>query len=61
MSTKVIQELTDILLENHNDSNDTHRYQFIEDSTQQFHFQNLRHKDPHQDEDHDTHKDIQRA
>ena len=61
MSAKIIEELSDVFLEDDHDDDDTYRHQLVEDGSQQAHLQDLRHEEPYHDEDHDAHEDVQRT
>ena len=59
LRTYLIEESTDILLEDDDEGDDSHAHQFIQDRTQQAHFQYLTHKEPDKYEKHDAHEDVQ--
>ena len=61
MGTQIVEELTDILLEQHDQGDDTHTDQLVENRAKQSHLQHLRHEKPDDDEHHNTREHVQRA
>ena len=61
MGTEIEQEFADIILEKHNNRNNTHRNQLIEDRAQKPHLKNLRYKKPDDNKHHNADEHIQRA
>ena len=59
LRTYLIEESADILLEDDDEGDNSHAHQFIQDRTQQAHFQYLTHKEPDKYEEHDAHEDVQ--
>ena len=53
--------MANIVLKQDDQSDDTHRYHFVEDGTQQAHLQDLRHEHPDDDEHQHTHERIRRT
>ena len=61
MRPEVVKELPYLLLKQYDKGQNAHAYQFVEDRTEQLHLQNIAHKEPYDDEDHDADEHIQRA
>ena len=51
MCSEVEEELAYVVLEDDDERDDSHRHQFVEYGAQEPHLENLRHEEPHDDED----------
>ena len=61
MGSEVIQELPDVILEEHDQGDHTDADQLVENGTKQPHLQHLRHEQPRDDKHQDAIKHIQRT
>ncbi len=61
LRTYLIKESADVFLEDDDKGDDSHTHQFIQDETQQTHFQHLTYEKPDQHKEHDAHEDVERA
>ena len=59
MGTQIIEEHTDIFLEEHDQRNHTHTDQLVENGAKQAHLDDLRHEEPDDDKHHDADEHIQ--
>ena len=59
--SKIVEEATDVFLEEDDDGKDAYTHQLVEDSAKQFHLQHLADNDPAADEKQYTIEDVHRA
>ena len=61
MAAEVVEELTDVVLEDDDDGNHAHGDELVEDGAEEAHLQYLRYEHPHHDEHDDAHEGVERA
>lgn len=61
MCAKRIEKAAYFLLEEHDKTDDSHAHELVHDGSEQTHLKHLTHEKPHQDEDDDAYKDIERT
>ena len=57
----VVEEAADVVLKKDDEGDGAHRDKLVEDGAHEAHLEHLREEQPHDDEYHDAHEDVERA